>query len=216
MSRVPAPPPRIYVDTSVFCDLLLQNPVPHPDTDEPRWKSALLLLQAVNDDRVVLAASALVEAEVGCLVPYRNSAEATRDQIRGWFTAPATKWTDVDRFLARDAVALADQWAPFAEQGKKLGGADATHLAAAVRLGCDYLMTQDGGFPIGQTVSGVRVRRPDVVWEETLDDLLAIETADGGHAKGTKTESPNGTPRNTEAASAHATSTNRTDGPDPD
>ena len=29
---------------------------------------------------------------------------------------------------------------------------DAQHIAAAVRIGCVYLMTHDGGFPIGQKV----------------------------------------------------------------
>ncbi|GAB98174.1 hypothetical protein KILIM_108_00080 [Kineosphaera limosa NBRC 100340] len=32
------------------------------------------------------------------------------DQVRGWFTAEATLWTDVDRFLAREAVRLARQF----------------------------------------------------------------------------------------------------------
>lgn len=164
--------PRIYVDTTVYCDLAIKNPVPHVDTGEPRWKSARDLLRAVNDDRVVLAASALVEAEVGCLVPVRDGAPDLHKQVRGWFVAPATKWTDVDRFLAREAVDLAAEWGSYAEKGKKLGGADATHLAAAVRLRCDYLMTHDGGFPIGQTVRGVKVMRPDIVWEITLEDEL--------------------------------------------
>ena len=56
----------------------------------------------------------------------------------------------MDRILARETVRLAGEWHnKRADTGKRLGGADATHLAAAVRLGCDYLMTTDGGFPIG-------------------------------------------------------------------
>ena len=57
-------PPRIYVDTCVYLDLVTQEQTPHPDTGEPRWKSAKALFDAVNDDRVVLAASALIEALV--------------------------------------------------------------------------------------------------------------------------------------------------------
>lgn len=51
---------------------------------------------------------------------------------------------------------------------KKMGAADALHLAAAVRLGCDFLMTHDGGFPHGHAVHGVQVIRPQIVWQETL------------------------------------------------
>jgi predicted nucleic acid-binding protein len=79
----------------------------------------------------------------------------------------------VDRFLARDAGQLAKAWHPKrADKKKSLGGADATHLAAAVRLDCDYLMTHDEGFPLGHTVNGVQVVRPKVVWPEHLLDGL--------------------------------------------
>lgn len=74
----------------------------------------------------------------------RNGGSAVVQQVRGWFTAPSTEWADVDRFLARDAGQLAKTWHPKrADKKKRLRGADATHLAAAVRLGCDYLMTHD-------------------------------------------------------------------------
>lgn len=165
--------PRIYVDTCVYLDLVTKELTPHPATGEPRWKSAKALFDAVNDDRVVLAASALIEAEVLCVPAVRDRAQEAVDQIRGWFTAEATLWTDVDRFLSREAVRLASQWhGERADTSKRLGGADATHLAAAVRLGCDYLMTTDGGFPIGHEVEGVKVQRPEVVWPEHLLDGL--------------------------------------------
>ncbi len=164
---------RIYVDTCVYLDLLTANTEPHADTGEPRWKSAKALFDAVNDGRVILAASALIEAEVQCVGAVRDGTEPVLTQVRGWFTAEATEWTDVDRFLAREAAKLARVWHPQrADKGKRLGGADATHLAAAIRLGCDYLMTTDGGFPLGQEVNGVRVVRPTEVWpKHLLDDL---------------------------------------------
>lgn len=146
MSRA-SPAPPIYVDTCVYLDLLTANPTAHADTGEPRWKSAKALFDAVNDDRVTLAASALIEAEVQCVGAVRDGTQPVLEHVRGWFTAEATQWTDVDRFLAREAVRLARGWHPHrSNQSKKLGGAaDATHLAAAVRLECDYLMTNDGG-----------------------------------------------------------------------
>lgn len=166
-------PPRIYVDTCVYLDLLTRNETPHTDTGEPRWRSAKALFDAVNDDRVILAASALIETEVQCVGAVRDGTDAVLDLVRGWFTAEATLWTDIDRFLARDAARLARIWhAERADRRKKLGGADAAHLAAAVRLQCDYLMTNDGGFPIGHDVEGVTVARPSEVWPRHLLDEL--------------------------------------------
>lgn len=178
MSKPPPkdPPPLIYVDTSVYFDLLAKETLPHPNTQRPRWQSAKALFDAVNSDRVVLAASALIEAEVNCGGVVRNGDESIHEMVRGWFTAKSTQWTDVDRFLAREAAKLAQKWRQFAAKGKTLGGADATHLAAAVRLGCDYLMTQDTGYPIGQTVNGVKVLLPEEVWPRDLYDELEEQT----------------------------------------
>ena len=168
-------PVLIYVDTCVYLDLLTRNTTLHKDTGEARWQSARALLDAVNDDRVALAASALIEAEVNCAGAVRDGAQAILDQVRGWFTAESTRWTDVDRFLAREAAEIALQWHPHrAEKGKRLGGADATHIAAAVRLGCAYLMTHDEGFPLGHNVKGVEIMRPRVVWIPTLLDQLDV------------------------------------------
>lgn len=167
-----ADPIRIYVDTNVYFDLLAKETKLDKETNEPRWKIAKKLFDAVNDDRVVLGASALIEAEVGCLGKVRNGDAEVLAQVREWFRAPATEWTDIDRFLARDATRLSKEWHDRREaKNGKLGGADATHLAAAIRLKCDYLMTQDEGFPIGHTVEGVKVMRPAVVWVEHLMDV---------------------------------------------
>lgn len=177
----PAPPPVIYVDTCVYFDLLQPNRELHPGTDRQRWESAKLVFDAVNADRVILAASALIEAEVNCLAIVRDGPPSSwlHELVRGLFTAPATRWTDVDRFLARDASQIARQWHQHAAPGKKLGGADATHLAAAVRLGCDYLMTHDEAFPLGHTVNGVQVMRPEEVWpRDLLDELADVDQAE--------------------------------------
>lgn len=171
---MPEAAPRIYVDTAVYLDLLTQNTTLQKDTGQPRWVVAKGMFDAVNDDRVILAASALVEAEVCCIGTVRDGADTIIQRVRGWFDAESTLWTDVDRFLAREAARLAKEWHPFrADRSKKLGGADATHLAAAVKLGCSYLMTQDEGFPIGHTVDGVAVTRPKEVWPRHLLDEIS-------------------------------------------
>ncbi|MET4166120.1 MULTISPECIES: type II toxin-antitoxin system VapC family toxin [Gordonia] len=186
MTRASAPP-IVYVDTNVYCDLIGRNGEKHKDTGEKRWKIAKAIFDAVNADRIVLAASALVQAEVMCLGDYRNGDQSVHDLVRGWFTARSTLWTDVDRFLADDAARLARVWHPHRfDPEKKLGGADATHLAAAVRLGCSFLLTHDEGFPLGMEVEGVNVMRPRIVWEVTLEDELAeleTEAADTSRAR---------------------------------
>lgn len=167
------PAPVIYVDACVYLDLLTENATTHKDTGAPRWQSAKGLLDAINDDRVTLAASSLIEAEITCAAAYRDGTDEVVQQVRGWFTAPATMWTDVDRFLAREAGQLAKEWHQHrTNRERKLSGADAIHLAAAIRLGCDFLMTHNEGYPLGRTVRGVEVTRPTVVWPEHLLDGL--------------------------------------------
>ncbi|MFL0240817.1 type II toxin-antitoxin system VapC family toxin [Mycobacterium sp. SMC-17] len=168
-------PPLIYVDTCVYLDLLTQEPLPHPRTSDPRWKAAKELLDAVNDGRVTLGTSALVDAEVGRFAAQRDDGETFLKKVRGWFDARDCKYTDVDRVLARDAARLAKEWRDYAEARKKMKGADAMHLAAAIRLGCDYLMTGDGGFPVGQTVEGVKVSYTEVVWQQTIFELAEFD-----------------------------------------
>jgi predicted nucleic acid-binding protein len=181
------PPPVVYVDTCVYFDVLAKiDSDKHPDTGQPRWESAKAVFDAINTDRVILAASALIQAEVNCLALVRDGAQAVHDMLRGWFTAPATRWTDVDRFLARDAAKLAQRYHQYAAPKKKFGGADATHLAAAVRLGCTHLMTHDGGFPLGHTVDGVQVIRPTEVWPRDLLDEIAETAAADDKPKPTK------------------------------
>lgn len=162
------PPPVIYVDTCVYLDLLTQEPTPHPVTAETRWQGAKSLLDAVKDGRVVLGTSALVEAELGCFTALHKDGQVLLEEVRGWLDAPGARYSDVDRVVARDAARLQKAWRQYAAPGKKMSAADAVHLASAVRLGCDHLMTHDEGFPLGQTVDGVKVGRPETVWQPSL------------------------------------------------
>jgi predicted nucleic acid-binding protein len=175
----PTPVPLIFVDSDVYLDLIMKSTDLHPDTGQERWRTAKELFDAINADRARLASSALVEAEVLCNGQSRRDSERIRALLRAWFNAPSTVWTDVDRFVARDASKLAERYAHLRDNpsAKGLQGADATHLAAAIRLNCDYLMTYDRGFPIGNTVDGVQVMRPRPVWPLTLLDAMTEETA---------------------------------------
>jgi predicted nucleic acid-binding protein len=164
----PLPTPLIYVDSDVYIDLVKRSKDPHPETGEERWRMAKRLFDAVNQDQVRLASSALIEAEVCCNGPSRKDSDRVREMLRGWFTAPATVWTDFDRYLARAAVKIMNDHRDKGLKNTKMGSADAVHLAAAVRLEADYFMSYDNGFPHGHTVEGVRVQYPGVVWQETL------------------------------------------------
>lgn len=167
--------PLIYIDTCVYLDVLFERTSLHPKTREPRWKSAKALFQAIYDGRANLATSALIEAELGCFADVRDGGEEVHDKVRAWLDAPppSTVYVEVDRFLARDAARLSKQLYEQDPKAKQLKTLDSVHLAAAVRCNADHLMTQDGAFPIGQTIEGVEVGYTDVKWEVGLWDQTA-------------------------------------------
>ena len=163
-------PPLVFIDSTVWIDLIDREKTSHPETGLPRWRSAEELFIALDDHRVRLAASSLIEAEIACNGKVRQSAQAVA-RVRAWFDAPSTTWTDIDRFLVRDAVELTESCAEDRyDKTKKFAGNDPLHLAAAIRLGCDFLITQDQGFPIGRKVGGVQVIFPTQVWAPSLFD----------------------------------------------
>lgn len=171
-------PPVVYVDSCVFLDLITRNTQDvHADTLEPRWMSAKLVLDAVRAGKIRLAASSLTEAEVlanGETRRRKKSSATVADGLRAWFGSRDTKWTDVDRFLARSAEKIAADFSGKSAnqgKGKSLRGADAVHVAAAVRLEADYLMTHDGAFPIGHKVEETQIIRPTMVWPPDIFDL---------------------------------------------
>lgn len=170
---MPNRPPLIYADTCIYIDLITRNEDPHKDTSEPRWKIARRLFQAVDDGHVRLAASALIEAEVLCngmTQERRDRSDRVAALLRSWFNSPETLWIDIDRFIAREAARLSEEYGHLRVGKKRFAAADAMHLAAAVRAKCDYLMTHDNGYPSKQEIEGVTVQRPAVVWAETLFD----------------------------------------------
>lgn len=160
--------PLLYVDSCVYLDLVMRNEDTHADTGEERWRSAKAVFDAVNENDVRLASSSLVEAEVCCNGESRKDKKRIRELVSGWFTARSTAWVEIDRYLAREAVRITNVWQGKGEGDKRMSAADALHLAAALRLGADYFMTHDRGFPIGHRVDGMFVTRPDVVWQESL------------------------------------------------
>lgn len=166
--------PLVYVDACVYLDLIMRNESLDAYSN-PRWKSALSVFDAAKNKQIRLAASPLLEAEVLCNGASRVDKTRVQGLLRGWFHADSTAWMEIDRFLVRDAVKIVDEFSSLRfNKAKKMGSADALHLAAAVRLKCDYFFSHDGGFPLDQSVNDVRVRTPQVVWQPTLFDSAII------------------------------------------
>lgn len=168
-SKTTEQPPLVYLDTCVYIDLIVDDAKPHPETGERRGLVAKRMFDAVNDGRIRLAHSYLTEAEVFCAGYKRANRTHVQHMMRGWFDDPEIPPAEIHHFVSEDAIELAQDmvvngWC------KKPSGADALHLACAVHLSCDWLMTYDERFPHGQTVRGVKVSYPTVVWQKNLFD----------------------------------------------
>lgn len=132
----------------------------------PRWHLARSLFRAAERSDVMIIASNLIQAEVTGHGDVRNANPSSRtaDLVHDWFRADWIEWCDLDRVIARKVAALSRDF--------RLRGADAVHLASAIRLNADYLMSNDKGFSHAQnkSVEGVQIVTPKILWQETLDD----------------------------------------------
>ena len=163
--------PLIYLDSDVYLDLVTRNEELDKSSGCPRWQSAKVVFEGIQAGHARMVLSPLIEAEV--LVNGKTQDRTSRsprvaDMLRSWFGSPNTLWVDIDRFLVGEAVRLRQEYGKHHVGSKPFRSADALHLAAALRARCDYFMTHDQGFPIGMTVEGMEVSRPDIVWQETL------------------------------------------------
>lgn len=175
---MPDRPPLIYVDACVYLDLITRSTDPHKDTGEERWRIAEKLFTAVADNHVRLVASPLIEAEVLCngiTQERKKRSEKVAEKLHTWFNSPKTLWVDIDRIVAQEAARLSEQYGHLHKGDRRFGATDAMHLAAALRARCSQLMTHDGGYPLGHEIEGVRVMRPQIVWQQTLFDNLPSE-----------------------------------------
>ncbi len=150
---MPASSPRLYADACIFLNVLLQ--------ETGRWRPSLKILRAAQRGDVRLVASRLLAVEVG---RWRAGQERLDVDgfVLGYLEQVAVEWAEVDLLVAREARRLS--W------DHKLRTADATHLATAVRLDCDYFMSNDGDFPHGSTLGRTQVTEPTTVWDPTTED----------------------------------------------
>lgn len=157
------PGPKTYLDSCIFIDVIKRNP--------GLWPDSYKLLLAVERRDIRLVASTLVLAEVSC-AGLRTQNPAVTNVVDSYLDRVQTSWAEVDLFTVRKARELSAQYG--------VAGADAVHLATAVRLEATFFVSRDRKFPYGQTVEGCNVVRPgeSFLWEETLDDqAVDIEAA---------------------------------------
>jgi len=159
---------RVYLDADVYLGLI--------KGEAGRVDIARALLRGGQDKRFVVVASTLLYAEVCGHGEVRAAQDqaAVDQKISAFFEHGFIHWVEVDLVIAREARRLS--------RAHRLRGADAIHLASAIRATCDALMTWNkNDFPIGQTIEGVEVRTPSAFGQATIEDELP---ASGGGTSG--------------------------------
>ncbi|MEZ2372940.1 type II toxin-antitoxin system VapC family toxin [Arthrobacter sp. RCC_34] len=155
------PATRVYLDTCPIISVIKQEP--------GLWKEGLKVLLAMDRGDIQLVASTLLLAE---LSGYNGGMkEVSQDAMLDRFLRQSKiHWVEVDVSIAIDARTLAKK--------HLLRGADATHLATALRYEAEYFMSRDKRFPYGEKIGGTRIVHPTVVWNATIDDVQIDDQAD--------------------------------------
>lgn len=144
--------PRVYLDADVFVSVLKR---------EDGYEVCLEALQAAERRDIRLIASRLLLPEVGRWRGEQQIGQPAVDAlVERYLDGVDVEWSEVDLLVAREARRLSWQY--------HLRAGDAIHLATAVRRKADYFMSRDQAYPAGQTVEGVDVRVPSIVWQPTL------------------------------------------------
>ncbi|WP_162561531.1 type II toxin-antitoxin system VapC family toxin [Salinispora mooreana] len=150
----------VYIDSCIFLNVIKR--------EASYWSDSLKLLLAAERGDIEIVASTLVLAEVAS---HKGDVDpAKRDEIiERYLTAAPVLWYELDLFVVDDTRRICDEY--------KMSGADAAHMATAVRAKAEYLVSNDKRFPYGQAVGGVRIIRPMVLWDATIDDVHVDQEA---------------------------------------
>lgn len=144
--------PRVYLDADVFVSVL---------RGEPNRQACLEALEAADRRDIRLVASRFLPVEIGGWRGNRPGRPQADALISQYLDGVDAEWVEVDLLVAREARRLS--WEHHLRPG------DAIHLATAIRRGADYFMTHDHDYPLGETVEGVELMEPGIVWQPTLD-----------------------------------------------
>lgn len=143
-------PRRVVLDASALIGLI------NGDPDFAVLKSLLAALDA-GEAKLIESTAIFVE-----VLPEhaRDIAPAARGEILALLRSPDVQIVDVGLRVAEKAASLRVQF------GLKTW--DAVHLATAIVAEADVFIGRDHKFPDGETVEGVKVRRPFDVFEDRL------------------------------------------------
>ena len=156
--------PLVYVDACIFLNVIRREP--------ELWPDSLKILLAAHRGDIRLVASTLLLVELNGEKRSASAAfRAERDKvIQQYLDALEVEWVEVDHITARDTRKIAEQHG--------LLGADAAHLATAVRRNAEYFISRDAQFPYGATVgSRTKVVKPTILWNPTVDDVTVDQQA---------------------------------------
>ncbi|MEV7607258.1 type II toxin-antitoxin system VapC family toxin [Paenarthrobacter sp. NPDC089322] len=155
------PATRVYLDTCPIISVIKQEP--------GLWKEGLKVLLAMDRGDIQIVASTLLLVE---LSGYNGALkEADQDSMIDRFLRQSKiHWVEVDVSIASEARKLAKK--------HLLRGADATHLATALRYEAEYFMSRDKRFPYGEKIGTTKIIYPSVVWNTTIDDAQIDNHAD--------------------------------------
>ncbi len=146
--------PRVYLDANVYLAWIRG--------EEGRVDTARELLAAGEQDRLAIVASTLLYAEVCGHGEVRSADDAEVDaKIGNFFDRGFIRWVELDLPIARLARTLSRSY--------RLRGADAVHLASAIRGRAERFMTWDSkDFPISQNIDGMIVQEPEAYGQGAL------------------------------------------------
>lgn len=147
---------RPYLDASVYISV-----IKGPNSDEPLGHPELArqLFDEASAGKFRITASTWLAVEVHKKGKGPVQSDADLATIDSFLLAPYIDWVELDLPLALEARRLARKYG--------LGCGDATHLATAIRAGCDELLRWDGPWLAG-IYEGVEVLDPYPVANPTL------------------------------------------------
>lgn len=152
---------RCYVDTCVYVVVFIGGDPGHPT----RLESATHVLEAAQRGEIDVVTSTLTIAEIfgtpmtgDHLPPADRAANVAR--AGDYFQASPETLVELDERLAHRAAALA--------QEHQLKGADAVHVASALRARCDRLYTWDDSILKIERIGGLEICAPAVGQQTAL------------------------------------------------
>ena len=146
--------PKVYIDTCIFLNVIKK--------EQGLWSESLKMLLAAERGDIRLVASTLLMIEIGS---WNGEVDPlARDKVLSEYLENLSiEWVELDLFTAHEARKLCDLY--------HMRGADASHLATALRRKAEYFITRDKGFPKGQVAgSGLQVSPPLLLWNPTIED----------------------------------------------